>query len=416
MAFIHSTTATLYDGSRATKLPALRHCLALARRMPWLHRLLLTTLAIELFCALLLPILISPPEYLGLYLSDRAAPRLKQILGGETELLIDADAGWRNRPSLARGTWRTDRHGARVISRSSPRKGRPRIMLLGNSMINGGTGVSGDQTIGAYLESLDSKVETLNFGTMLYGIDQALLAYRSRLHLHRPQLVVVGVELASLAAMYNHYVPFREPQEENIPLFKPRFSLNAGRLRLQAIDERGMASALLAGRPPLEYLRDHDAYYADFASFRRFGLSPLTGGARRLYLKARGYTRLMRPCPARQIALLSAVADAFVQEAQRHRAKLIFVALPVRRDFGEGLRRFFPDRYAQLLGALSGDNRTVVDGRAVLRASSLSTAEIYDEDAVHYRPAGNRALAAGLFLARGRLLGPQATKLTKAGP
>ena len=104
----------------------------------------------------------------------------RKFLVGNAFFVPDKVAGWRNKPNVAIRNWVTDARGCRFAHQQLGLAKKPmRMMMLGSSMVNGGTGVRNDQTISAYLE--DDRVEVLNFGTMMYSMDQCLLRYRAEI-------------------------------------------------------------------------------------------------------------------------------------------------------------------------------------------------------------------------------------------
>lgn len=86
-------------------------------------------------------------------------------------------------------------------------------------MINGGTNVSNEETISAYIE--DASTESVNFATMLYALDQVYLNYKERLGGYKADVVVVGLPGEFTAGLLNQYIPFRVRFENKMPFLSP---------------------------------------------------------------------------------------------------------------------------------------------------------------------------------------------------
>ncbi len=258
----------------------------------------------EVLVAVVAPALLSDRLYLRAYLGRDARESTIQIAGDLGSYLTwNPVTGWRNRPNSSRKKWQVDEHGARATHAFGQHKeGRRRILFLGDSMTNGGTAVTRDETISAYVEDADT--EALNFGTMLFGLDQMLLDYEDRLGAFEADVVVVGLSENAMAGLANRYIPFRRRSETNMPYFKPRFAIESGRLRLIPVPPRDAYERLLTRADLLPELRETDDFYGEFAAFKRCGWLPLSGAAWTDGLPGRG-----RPVEE-GVALRPEVADA----------------------------------------------------------------------------------------------------------
>ncbi len=260
--------------------------------------------------------------------------------------------------------------------------------------MNGGTGVRNDQTISAYLE--DNQVEALNFGTMLYSIDQCLLRYRCELYKYGARKVIVGLDSGPTESLRNVYVPFRMRDETNMPYLKPRFELIGGSLKLVPVDPELQLAGVPRSRELLTFLRKHDDFYRYFSDYCRTGFSPLAASYQFLFYKASNLFSYFLPEAGRNDLLL-ALMDEMVTEARKHGAEVVFVMLPIRTDLDErGVRRFLPDAYARTLRIVQSRNFVVVDGRRALLSSNGPVSRLFHEDGIHYGPAANKVIADAL--------------------
>ena len=374
------------------------------RKAPLLFRAICIWLALELAIAFIGPLCIPKSQYLSWYLGSGAVRATHEFLDGEAFLVPDKIAGWRNKPGVAIKNWILDTQGSRCAHRQPGSvKKSLRIMILGSSLMNGGTGVRNDQTISAYLE--DNQVEALNFGTMIYSLDQCLLRYRSELYKYGARKVIVGVDSVPTEGLKNMYVPFRMREETNMPYLKPRFELSGGSLKLVSVDPEAQLAGVPQSRELLEFLRKHDDFYPHFSNYCRTGFSPLAAWYQFLFYKVSNLSRYFLPEEGGNDLLL-ALMDQIVAEARKHGAEVIFVALPVQADFGRGgIRRFLPDAYARTLRTIRSRNFVVVDARRVLLSSNEPVSQLFGEDGIHYRPAANKAIADALrTIVKGRYL------------
>jgi hypothetical protein len=383
----------------------------LRRRAPALFLTLVFWLAAELLATVLLPVVVPRHVALGWYLGDEARETTRGFLAdGHPFLLYDPLTGWRTRPSCGKDHWWIDSLGSRSTHPLGLRRMRPRrLLFLGNSMTNGGFDVAGWETIPAYSE--DSLTEAGNFATMLYSLDQSYLAYQSRLHRFGGDVVVVNLLTKPDEGLTSRYVPFRAPRLL-MPYFKPRFVREGDSLRLVPVPSRERWRSMFVSSAVLDTLGRGDGFLGAFESYRRFGLMPLAGGLRQVCMRAANLWRRMS-VDAEDLPLAVRLMHELVVEAARHDAKVVFMVLPYRLDaFPPGWRRWLPDHYGQTLALLRREGFTVLDARAVLRATGLPPARLYQPDRMHYRPAANRAIAAGLR----RLLAEVAWPAPAPGP
>ncbi len=263
-------------------------------------------------------------------------------------------------------------------------------MFLGSSLMNGGTGVTNDQTISSFVE--DSATEALNFGTMLYALDQTYLAYATDLFRFGASVVVVGLPADPADGLTNRYVPFRARDEVNMPFLKPRFDLKDGMLVRMPPLPRALWEASLRDPSFIDSLRTTDGYFAHFNAFERFGQTPLASGALFLVEAMRRLTGSVVKVtkePLLQDAILRRLSDA----CQANGASLILMLLPEQSvTFPSPWRRYLPDHYAETVALLRAEGYVLLDGRAMLRASGLSPTDLYGPDGVHFSPDGNRVL------------------------
>jgi len=261
-------------------------------------------------------------------------------------------------------------------------------------MVNGGTHVKNNETISGYFEGGD--VEALNFGTMMYSMDQCLLSYRHDLHKYQAKVVVVGLDLSSIGGLNNDYIPLRMREERNMPYLKPRYELTDGKLRLIPVHPE-IQLARVPNNPELfDFLRKNDHYYDYFSGYCRMGLFPLSAFIRFAYHRVHKLCNYFIPDSETEDLLL-AVMDNIVQTAREHGACVIFIMMPSEKEYSRrGIQSILPDLYSRALHIIRSGEFNVIDARQVLLLSRQPTAELFHEDGVHYKPLANRLIAQAL--------------------
>lgn len=332
--------------------------------------------------------------YLRLYLGDQSLENTREFLAdSDSYLEWDALTGWRNRPGVHRDRWQVDMSGSRTTNAGRPAE--KQVLFLGDSMTNGGTAVSNEETISAYVE--DSHTASLNFATMLYGLDQAYLAFRHQLRSARPDVVVVGLSENAIVALGNRYVPLRRRDERNMPFFKPRFVLRNGTLVLIPAPPRQAYQDVVDRGCILEELSTTDDYYPAFAAFRRTAMTPIAGFVWRAWSRADAAWSSVVVTDSLWSPLLAAIMHAITNEAASRGASTVFLLHGSARDvFPSRWRTLLPDKFAHLLSRLRDSGFTVVDAASLLRESGQGPRALYGADRLHYSPLGNHVLASGL--------------------
>jgi hypothetical protein len=368
----------------------------LRRRAPALFYTLVFWLSAEALGVLLLPVIVPRHVALSWYLGPEAREATRIFLEDRHPfLLYDPLTGWRNRPGCGQGDWHIDRLGSRSTHALGVSKSRPhRLLCLGNSLVNGAFEVTDHETISAYCE--DSLTEAGNFATMLYSLDQVVLAYQGGLDRFGADVVVVGLPTLPGNGLTARYVPFLQRSQVRMPYFKPRLVLEGDSLRLVPVPSRERWRRMLVSSAVLDTLVRDDACVGEFESYRRFGLTPIAAGLRQVLTRSRNLLRRVRG-DMEDMPLARRLMHELVLAAARHDARVIFVVLPQRQEaFPTGWRRYLPDHYGKMVAGLRREGFALLDAREVLRASGLPPRSLYNRDGNHLRPVANRLVAARL--------------------
>lgn len=369
--------------------PALSPPGRLLRRVPNLTWFLLLWVGAELGAAFLLPVVVSGERYLDGFQPALADSSVAAFLRGDHLLLPDTVVGWRSAPLRTEGPWSTDARGARSTGRwewGDP--GALNVVFSGSSLINGGTTIPNDLTLSAALEG--PWIRTLNFGTMLFGVDQTLLDYRTRLRTFDPDVLVVGVDVDALSAIQNVWVPLRRRDEVSMPFVKPRFRLAGDSLELVQADPGELLP--LDGRSRLlQTILGEDGLVDGFGDFVRFRQTPGMSLALRV---TRGVqSRLASPLePPHLQLLLDRILEELRREVEGDGVRLVLLATPPGRSATAGDLERVRSRIARWRAA----GFEVVDGARALSDHRVPGVELYLADGEHPSPAGNQVLAAAL--------------------
>lgn len=156
----------------------------------------------------------------------------RHLVDRQSILAFDARLGWVVPPSARNRKFRTNRAAVRSHREYSPEPppGVIRLAAFGDSFTFGDE-VTDAGTWERQLETLDPRLEVLNYGVSGYDPGQAFLRYEregSRLH---PRIVLIGFMSENIHRMVNTFRPFYLP-DTSTPLSKPRFRLRGECLEL----------------------------------------------------------------------------------------------------------------------------------------------------------------------------------------
>jgi len=384
--------------------PVFRVVRTLPTSAPVVFYTILVLVLAELVVALVLPLVIPDRTYLRHYLSQAQIERTQDFLEGRDPFLVwDGDTGWNTRPNSGLGLWQADEHGARTTHRiPKERTEKRRILFLGNSLTNGGSHVTAEETMSAYIE--DENTESLNFATMLYSVDQMYLAFDRQLLEFQPDVVAVGIGGDPFKPLFGRFVPFFAPWETNVPYFKPRFMEEDGEYRLLLPPDLETFSRMLDEPGLLEELEETDGFYHAFVRYKRSGNMPVAGSIALFFEKCRNLARLMEGFTEEEARILMTSLTRLKASAESVEARFVVMVFPeMGTAFPGGWRRSLPDHFGTLLSLLESEGLEYLDVREAFWASGISPWVLYAGDGIHFLPEGNKVIADAL---RQLLAGP----------
>lgn len=229
------------------------------------------------FCCVGIEILLSPAiqsrytevGFLEAYLEQNFFQTYREVqnfLDGELYIELDDRLGWRNRANAVSGTIVFDEFGSRSNRGITIENPKPwRVVFLGDSRIYGGNGVENDETINAFLEN--DEIETLNFGSPDYSLDQSYLSMEGISQSYHPNVFVIGIGSKPGRLLDCHFLPFFDLSI--LPRLKPRLLWSDHRLVPQIPDYRALLANFPDNQELLDYLKTHDGHYRRFAEFKR---------------------------------------------------------------------------------------------------------------------------------------------------
>lgn len=294
--------------------------------------------------------------------------------------VADHDLGWRLLPLARHPRWpyATNRFGNRnswpeAFEETEPER---HVAILGNSHVHGNEAPDEETWVFQTQVKLGPGWRLHNLGVSAYATDQAILRLLDFLPGQRVDVAVLAITTTEMYRNLNQCRAFMM-DDRDIPLFKPRFQVENGALRLvetPAKGERALATEL-DDPEVLALLRRHDAFYPFLATQlcdigRRFRI-PFTTIYERLYTPA--------------LELTVDLCRFFVASCRERGVVPAIMFLPVFwGSFPAG------PEYARLEHEFS-DEVPLLDARTVFTPERLSL----PRDVLHHRANHFTALSAG---------------------
>jgi len=346
---------------------------------------------VELTLAQILPRIIPEQWYFRLYLPWEAVKNTELFLDNQFNILPSPDLGWRNKPNAVMNKIHYDHYGSRSYGgiTSDARKSM-RVVFMGDSRIGGYVNLANDETVGAYLEH--QRLETLNFATNLYGLDQVCLALPKCLIQFKPDVVVVAIGSDVGQALNCVYLPLTD-RYVGAPLLKPRFFLQGEQLTCLTPQVCTLLRDVPDNPALLEFIKKYDGHYVVFQRFQRdetlpflslFSLVQTHIGC----VQQRFDYYMGRPLttPVINENLTMHILKKMKTEAEEQNVGLVFLIMPKRSELKTGSHA-----YQQVVHMADSLGLRYIDGLEIFQRVRGSESLYYDE--VHLLAKGNHVLA-----------------------
>ncbi len=366
--------------------------IALRKSAPVLCISLILWLIVETFVIFIAPFFVPDSFYLSLYLGKEAMEQTNLFLNKEDILLPDNNVGWVNKPNVKIRNWKINEIGARSKEKIQNETIKEhRVVFLGSSLTNGNTHITNEETISAYLEN--EQIESINFGTMMYSIDQSLLLYLNKVKKYNPDTLIVEIETGVLNGIKNNYIPFMIRSEKNLQFLKNRFVIRKGIITLTDLDIIKELSSIPNNKNLLKFLSENDNFYYNYNNFKRFGFTPIGGFFNWTFKKINTFKKDFIYDQEGEL-ILNHIMKYFTDEAGNNGTKVMFLYLPNRSALEQKWKyKYLPDKYGLNLEKAKNKGYITIDVREVLISSKKNPSELYAEDQNHYTPLANKIIA-----------------------
>ena len=297
-------------------------------------------LIVELFMINIIPSVFPETWYLSSYLPWESVKKTEEFLKGGFDLELDKKLGWRNKSNAIVGNIKYDQYGS--ISNngiSAEQRKNYRVIFVGDSRIGGNKYINNGQTINAFLEN--NQIETLNFASSLYSLDQMYLIMKETVPIYQPEYIVFGIGRDVGEALDCHYLPFLNAEVEE-PLLKPRFILENDILKLRVPHYKKLLSRLPDSIDLLAYLKHNDAHYNRFRAFQIHEFTPILGFFSILkkkfdccFCSLGGGLGWKKSVEMKNVQLVKALFTSINDYAKVWNVKVIFLLFPTSDEFEE---------------------------------------------------------------------------------
>lgn len=353
------------------------------------------TVAMELLGFFVLPKVLPESLYFWKMLPINAVLYAKEYVEGERSIEPDLELGWSNRPNSEFLNGSYDSLGSRSCKGIDPERPKPiRALFVGDSRIHGDDIITNDTTINAFLE--DDTIETLNFASASYRLDQCYLAEKRWLERLHPQALVVGVDSTPGGALDSVFMPFISLSSSR-PILKPRAFIDGDQLRWFFPDSASLLRDVPSVGVLLDTLKEYDNGYENFEWYKRHNCLLLLGIWQKLCKKIDKYSGhskeldLMRESNTKCCILARRIIAEMKAYADEHSVQLIFVLTPIRDEYEDG----HTHEYCECLSTLHSLDVQVLDVLKLLEQSQDDVNNVY-LDSLHFTPKIHKLIADAL--------------------
>lgn len=327
------------------------------------------------------------------------------FLSNQSLLVFDKEIGWLHPDHL-------HVRSNREITQN-PLAGRFRIAAFGDSFTHGDE-VTTEEAFPELLNTLDSRLDSLNLGVSRFGLDQAYLNYLANGVPLKPRLVLICFMPENILCQVNVFRPFYA-QGDVPPLTKPRFMLKENKLILKPnpFQEAADYNQLLTDeRRTLAALGTDDFFASNYAWNDNWEATPGIRLIRHVFYTAKRKIRLKTIMTRWQyqphseaLDITSAIMSSFSSAAEQHGSEPVIVVLPRYQDLWVYVAKG-QNYYAPLLSELNKRHLNYIDAldaflplihRGMSEQQFGQFREKYFTRGEHYSAAGHKCIAEYLY-------------------
>ncbi len=311
-----------------------------------------------------------------------------QFLRGELYIVVDGRYGWINRPHATYRNIEFDQYGSRShhgISNDSREK--TRIILLGDSRINGGPWVENSETINAYLDG--ESIETLNFGSPDYCLDQLYLMMKHVDEKFHPEVYVVGIDSNPGRMLNSHFLPFYDLSI--LPRLKPKYDYSSSTLNPMIPPYKQLLRNFPNNQNLLTFLQNHDGLYSKFERYLQMRIwrqTPILKIINNFNVK---FEKIMYEPNTKQVVenrnYVQRLFHAFQEFVNQQNRELIVVLFASRYEVSNP-----SSAYQDAITLLQEENIQTIDTQSLFKKYRGDTLELY-ADEIHCTSLGNQRIA-----------------------
>lgn len=338
-------------------------------------------------------------------LSQAQRDSIPGLISGNGAVKYDQTTGWAN---PEQDHIRSNREHS-----LTPEPGHLRVAVFGDSFTHGDE-VKPEEAFPEVLNTLDARIDSLNFGVSRFGLDQAYLTYMEYGRPFKPDIVLICFMPENILRQVNVFNPFYA-QGDTLPVTKPRFVLEGEKLKLipnPFQTATGYRALLDDEKETLVKLGENDFFFLNYKWTDTWELTPamrlfqhvLYTAKRKMRLK-QIMTRWGYRDDSEALRLTMKIMEAFSSAVKEQGSRPVIVIVPRYQDLWAYVARG-KKYYDPLLNQLEKRKLDYLDGHEAFSSylKNSMTAQEFDDfkkkffnPGEHYSPEGNKVFAGFLY-------------------
>lgn len=294
-------------------------------------------------------------------LTETQRDSILTFISGSSSLIFDKNLGWLHPyPQYVRTNRNISVHAE---------EGKFRVLSFGDSFTHG-DGVKPEEAFPELLNSLDQRIDSLNLGVSRFGLDQEYLMYLEHGQIFKPDLVLICFMPENILRNVNVFRPFYA-YGDTPPLTKPRFYLEAGKLKLlpnpfqkvtdyKALFDNEEETLLRLGK--------NDFFFKNYKWNDSWEMTPGFRLLNHIYYTSKKKIRLKQILTkwsyrenSEELSITTAIMKAFNDSVKEQGAKPVIVIVPRYQDLWVYVKKQ-QKYYEPLLAQLKKNKLNYLDG------------------------------------------------------